>query len=231
MKRIAFVATLAFVAAACRPAESATRADTAGAPQQHVSAADSAAAEAMLSRADKARIQGDPKQKLFIVEVSDFQCPFCKMFHDSTYAAVKREFIATGQARMAYVNYPIQSHENAVPAAQAAMCAAEQDKFWAMHDALFDTQEKWAPLADPSKVLESLAQKVGVDIPKWRACVQGGVMKRLIGADHQRGVAAGINSTPSFFVGDEVIRGAAPIGAFRDAIKKARDKAAAATKK
>lgn len=233
MKRLVL---LALFAAACRPAESATQSASSAAGtgsaanQQRTSSADSAAAEALLMRADKARIQGDSSAKIWIVEVSDFQCPYCKMFHDSTYATIKREFIATGQARMAYVNYPISSHANAVPAAEAAMCAATQDKFWAMHDALFNSQDTWAPMPDPSKALESQARKVGVDIAAWRACVQGGVMKRLISADRQRGSSAGVNSTPYFFIGDEVVRGAAPPEAFRAAMKKARDKAAANTK-
>jgi protein-disulfide isomerase len=227
MKRSLLVAILL---AACTPAESATRRDSGDVAQQRMSPADSAAADSLLARADAARIQGDANAPVFIVEVSDFQCPFCKMWHDSTYATIKREFIATGQARMAYVNYPIESHENAIPAAEAAMCSALQGKFWQMHDALFDTQEKWQHMPDPTAHFESLAQKAGVAIPALRDCRKGGVMRRLINGDKQRGIVAGVNSTPSFFVGDQVIRGAAPAQAFRDAVKKARDKAAAAKK-
>jgi protein-disulfide isomerase len=183
----------------------------------------------MLATADKARIQGSSAAPVWIVEVSDFQCPYCKMWHDSTYATIKREFIATGQVRMAYVNFPLQGHANAVPAAKAAMCAALQGRFWEMHDALFDSQETWAPLRDPMPKLESLATGVGVKPSEWRECVNGQVIQRLINADRQRGDAAGVTSTPFFFVGDEVIRGAAPASAFRAAILRARQKAAAGT--
>jgi len=229
MKRLVIFAVLV---AACKPAESATQSAgkaTPGASQQSATP-DSAAAEAMLSRADKSRIQGSATAPIWLVEVSDFQCPFCKMWHDSTYETIKKEFVASGQVRMAYVNYPIASHANAVPAATAAMCAAEQDKFWQMHDALFSSQDQWAGLPDASATLESLAQKVGVNVPRWRECVKSGVMQRLIFADRQRGTSSGVNSTPSFFIGDEVIRGAAGAPDFRAAIKKARAKAAASAK-
>jgi protein-disulfide isomerase len=228
MKRLVILAVLV---AACSQADGSSLSDNTALPQQgRLSPADSAAAEALLAKADQGRIQGDANAKVWIVEVSDFQCPYCKMFHDSTYATIKREFIATGQARMAYVNFPIQSHENAIPAAEAAMCASVQGKFWTMHDELFRTQPSWAGLQNPSAHFESLAKKVGVEIPSWRSCLAGGVMRRLITADRQRGVSAGVNSTPYFFIGDEAIRGAAPAQAFRDAMKKARAKAAAGTK-
>ena len=219
MKRIV---TLAIVLAACKPAESATTTAAAASPtasavtagQQGV-APDSATAEAMLSRADKARIQGNASAPVWLVEVSDFQCPYCKMWHDSTYETIRKEFVATGQVRMAYVNFPISSHVNAVPAATAAMCAAEQDRFWPMHDALFASQDQWATLADPATMLEGLAQKAGVKMPQYRDCVKSGVMQRLIFADRQRGTTSGVNSTPWFFIGDDVIRGALPGDLYR----------------
>jgi protein-disulfide isomerase len=222
MKRLVI---LAFAVAACQPAESATQSSTRSAGQPR--AVDSALAEALLERADKSRIQGSATAPVWIVEVSDFQCQFCKMWHDSTYATIRREFIATGQVRMAYVHFPIQTHANAFPAAKAAMCAGLQDKFWPMHDEIFKSQNDWAPLQDASAKFESLAVKSGVAIPAWRECMGGSVMDRLIAADRQRGLAAGVNSTPYFFVGDEAIRGAAPAEAFRAAIQRARTKAAA----
>ncbi|HEX7938526.1 MAG TPA: thioredoxin domain-containing protein [Gemmatimonadaceae bacterium] len=233
------LACLVICLAACKPAESATTAAASGSvtavpasaarganAAQQGSAPDSATADAMLSRADKARIQGSPSAPVWLVEVSDFQCPYCKMWHDSTYEAIRKEFVATGQVRMAYVNFPISTHVNAVPAATAAMCAAEQDKFWPMHDALFASQDQWATLADPASMLEGLAQKVGLKMPEFRDCVKSGVMQRLIFADRQRGTSSGVNSTPWFFIGDDVIRGAAGTQEFRVAVQKALAKAA-----
>ncbi|MGH7710186.1 MAG: DsbA family protein, partial [Gemmatimonadaceae bacterium] len=100
--------------------------------------ADSAVSEdPRLAKADLARIQGNPAAKTWFVIISDFQCPYCKQWHDSSGEALRREYVATGKIRVAYVNYPLGQHRQAVPTAEAAMCAGPEDKFWAYHDALF----------------------------------------------------------------------------------------------
>lgn len=180
--------------------------------------------DALLERADKARIQGDTAAPVWLVEISDFQCPFCKQWHDRTYPDLVREYIKTGVVRMAYVNFPLGQHPHAMPAAEAAMCAAAQDKFWPMHDAIFNTQDRWAPLPDARATYDSLARSVGVDTTAYRKCLQSGVMRRLIDSDRGRGLSAGVGSTPTFFVGDQPIAGAAPLEEFRKAIERARAK-------
>jgi protein-disulfide isomerase len=230
MKRILAVALLC---AACKSSDgnarsapatgTSTTAQPAAAQQQPASAAD----DALLERADRARIQGDSTAPVWLVEVSDFQCPFCKQWHDRTYPDILREYIRPGIVRMAYVNFPLGQHPHAMPAAEAAMCAAAQNKFWPMHDALFNTQDRWGPLPDAHAMFDSLARSVGVDTAAWRKCVQSGVTQRLINADRGRGLQAGVGSTPTFFVGNEPITGAAPIEDFRQAIERARSKAPA----
>jgi threonine dehydrogenase-like Zn-dependent dehydrogenase len=115
-----------------------------------------------------------------MIIASDFQCPYCKMWHDSADMTIRREYIDNGKVRLAFINYPIGNHENAVPAAEHAMCAAAQGKFWEMHDALFGAQDKWVPLPDPSTVFTDLAAKAGVDVNALKACVasvkKGGVV-------------------------------------------------------
>jgi protein-disulfide isomerase len=185
--------------------------------------------DALLERADAARIQGAKNAPVWLVEISDFQCPFCKQWHDDVYPIVKREFVDAGVVRMAYVNLPLQMHANALPAAEAALCAAAQDRFWPMHDSLFSTQEKWAPMPRPAGFMDSLAVRVGVNITDWRACMSSGVMQRVVNGDKARARTSGAKSTPTFFVGDEPIEGAAPIAAFRAAIARARAKAQGGT--
>lgn len=163
---------------------------------------------------------------MWLVEISDFQCPFCKRFHDETYPAIKREYIDRGIVRMAYVNLPLQMHQHALPAAEAAMCAAVQDKFWPMHDKLFDTQEQWAAMPSPAQLFDSLALSAGVNAAAWRECIRGQAMRRVINGDRARASSTGVRSTPTFFVGDEPIEGAAPIDTFRVAIERARAKTA-----
>jgi protein-disulfide isomerase len=236
MKRLL---TLVLLVAGCRPSDGGAKSPPAQGASASVAApasaaspaaqskADSARDNALLERADRSRIQGDTAAPVWIVEISDFECPFCKQWHDSTYPAIVREFIRPGIARLAYVNFPLAQHPHALPAAEAAMCAGAQDRFWPMHDAIFNAQSRWVPLTDAMPMYDSLAVSLGVNATQWRDCVRSNVMRRLINADRARGTTAGVGSTPTFFVGDEPIRGAAPIDAFRAAIARARTKAAA----
>jgi len=227
----------AFVVLACAQSDGATSKNPAT-PATQVSStsngaqgvSDSVRDNALLERADAARIQGSKDAPVWIVEISDFQCPFCKMWHDSTYPGIKKQYVDAGVVRMAYVNLPLSMHPNAVPAAEAAMCAAAQDKFWEMHDALFNSQTRWAPLPAPGPALDSIAMKVGVDAKAWHDCLKSGVMKRLITGDRERAAMSGAKSTPTFFVGNEGITGAAPLDVFKSAIERARTKAAGTKK-
>src|SRR5213079_1028197 len=81
-------------------------------------------------RADQGRIAGSPNAGVWVIAASDFQCPFCKRWHDETYPLILRDYVQTGKIRLAYLNYPISSHTYAVPSAEAAMCASAQGKFW-----------------------------------------------------------------------------------------------------
>jgi protein-disulfide isomerase len=227
MKRLFPVAlAMVLVVAGCKSSDG--QATPSRAPGAAAVTGDSARETALLERADAGRIQGARTAPVWLVEISDFQCPYCKQWHDQTYPLIKREFIDSGHVRMAYVNLPLSSiHRHAAPAAEAAMCAAVQDKFWPLHDSLFATQDRWNKLEDATAVFDSLALKVGVKADDFRDCVRSQVMRRLLNGDKQRAGSAGVTSTPVFFVGDEMIRGAAPIAEFRAAIKRARTKAAA----
>ena len=180
---------------------------------------------ALLEKADAGRIQGSRGALVWIVEISDFQCPFCKRWHDEIYPALQREYISKGLVRMAYLNLPLAQHVHAEPAAEAALCTAAQDKFWPMHDKLFQTQERWTPMSDARALFDSLALSTGVNAVAYRSCMSSRVMRRVIDGDVTRAAASGARSTPTFFVGDAVIRGVAPLDTFRLAIERARAKA------
>src|SRR5204863_2147972 len=133
------------LALACAPASnkrqgsestSVTRAET-------TAVASRAPTDSNITRADLARIQGSSTAPLWVIEVSDFQCPYCKQWHDQTYNAFIDRYVKTGKVRLAYVNFPLGIHAHAFPAAEAAMCAGVQNKFWPMHDSLFAAQGRW----------------------------------------------------------------------------------------
>lgn len=175
----------------------------------------------LLRRADHARILGNPSASVWVVEVSDFQCPYCRQFHDESYGELKRAYVDSGKVRLAYVNFPLPMHHNAFAASEAAMCAAAQDKFWQMHDALFATQKRWETLAAPQATFDSLAAAQGVDLAPYHTCVSGHLTKPMIEADIDRATKAGVESTPTFLIGGLMVTGAQPVANFRRAIDSA----------
>lgn len=215
--------------AACRPSDGRSRAapgsTSVAAPAAGiggVGTADSARIDSLLQRADAGRIQGAADAPVWLVEISDFQCPFCKRFHDEVYPAIKREYIDRGIVRMAYVHLPLNIHQHAEAAAEASLCAAAQQRFWPLHDKLFETQNRWAGMDDAAALFDSLAVASGVNATDWRDCMRSGVMQRVINGDRTRAASVGARSTPIFFVGNEPIQGLVPFEAFRQAIERAR---------
>jgi len=173
---------------------------------------------ALLRKADAGRIDGDPNARLIVLEVSDFQCPYCKTFHDQTYPALRTTYIASGKTRIAYVNLPLRSHQNAWPAAEAAMCASAQGKFWVMHDSLFNSQERWAGLAKADTMFIRFASTMQLDAAAYATCISSHATRPLIASDAERASSAGINGTPAFIIGDSVLSGAYPFSDFKRVI-------------
>jgi protein-disulfide isomerase len=175
--------------------------------------------DSLLSRADKGRILGSDSAKVWVIEVSDFECPYCAVWHNTVYDSLRRGFIETGQVRFAYLNYPIASHRHAWPAAIRAMCAAAQDKFWPVQSAIFRSQERWTALPDAIPFFDSLVVAQGVDAGRLRACVESEATRPLIQADMDRAIDAGVNATPYFLIGDTRLSGVQPIDRLRAAIE------------
>ena len=203
-------AVVVVVILACSKSSSASAAPAANGPDS-----------ALLKRADHARIEGSASAPVWVIEVSDFQCPFCRQFHDESYRELKRAYVDSGKVRMAYVNFPLSMHRNAFAASEAAMCAAAQDKFWQMHDELFNTQKQWEALPSPQHMFDSLAVAQGVDLPAFQKCVAAHLTKPLIEADIDRATKQGVESTPTFLIGGMMVTGAQPLANFRRAIDSA----------
>lgn len=218
----ALAATLAGTLAACGSAGPETAAAEDVAPDAVVSltsnAASDSARDALIARADAGRIKGSPAAKVWLVVISDFECPFCKRWHDETAPRLEREYVRTGKIRIAYLNFPIPTHRNAQPAHEFTMCAAEQDKFWPAADAVFDTQGLWKRRSDAPAYFDSLAANLGIDRTRLRACINSGDTRPLIESDYRRSQRIGIGSTPTFLIGDQAIIGAQPYEAFKAAI-------------
>ena len=172
----------------------------------------------LYAAADSGRILGAPGAKVWMLMISDFQCPYCKSWHDQSFAALRKEYVDNGKVRMAYMNFPLDQHEQAVPSAEAAMCASVQRKFWEYQSALFGAVERWGKPGDQSAVYDSLATAQGLDLARFRGCMRSHVMRAVVEGDRVRMQQAGVQSTPSFFVGNQAIAGAQPTAAFRQAL-------------
>ncbi len=215
---LTFAAAVTFVSLACSKANGRPTPDAATQPASGPPATTGKATDSLAKVADGSRIQGSPSAKLWVIEVSDFQCPFCKEWHDATYQMLLDSYVKTGKIRMAYVNFPLSIHANAHQAAVAAMCAGAQDKFWQMHDALFASQSKWEAAKDPAATFESLATSVGVDATRYNACLTSPSITALIAGDQERARSGGVSATPSFWVGGKLIEGAVPPNEMKAAI-------------
>jgi protein-disulfide isomerase len=137
--------------------------------------------------------QGDPDASVTLVEYGDYECPHC----GRAYPIVQRVQKHFGD-RLLFVfrNFPLnQSHPHAESAAEAAEFAATKDKFWEMHDALFENQDRLG-----SELYEELAEKLGLDPIALTSSLDSGEFTDRIRADFNSGIRSGVNGTPTFFI-------------------------------
>lgn len=180
----------------------------------------SARAEGLLAHADRMRTLGSPDAKVWMIMVSDFQCPWCAKFERETWPAIRDEYVFTGKVRVAFLNYPMPAHRNSWAASEVAMCTAGQPtgKFWPIHDAIFREQEHWETESDPLPKLFQQLDKLGMPVDSISSCVKQHLTRPLIQGDIDRATRAGASSTPTFFIGGTPLIGAASITEFRKAI-------------
>jgi len=166
---------------------------------------------------------GDVKAPLTLVEFMDFQCPYCVRFHKNVFPRLKTEYIDTGKLRYVARNLPLRFHAQARNAAQAALCAGDQGKYWQMRDTLFRNMQKLEP-----EQLVSYADGLSLDMGKYKGCVEGKKYMDVIDKDMADARKIGITGTPSFVLGKsggkelsgERVVGAQPYSAFETRIKK-----------
>ena len=162
------------------------------------------------------RSKGRRDAPVTLYEMSDFQCPYCRAFALGTMPLLEQEYITTGKVRLVYINLPLTSvHANAQAAAQVAVCAARQDRFWPMHDLLFRHQDDWAKLPKPEAFLLALGDSARLDHAALARCLAAKATASEVDADAARARRAGAVSTPTFYVEGGLLEGAAPVTVFR----------------
>jgi protein-disulfide isomerase len=168
---------------------------------------------------------GGKEPKITLITFSEFQCPYSGRAK-GTLEELKKTY--KDDLQITFRHYPLPFHNNAMPAAIAAVAAAEQGKFWEMHDKLFANQQALAA-AD----LEKYAQEIGLDMAKYKAAIDDPKTKAKVEADLKMGNNFGVQGTPSFFLNGRAFSGAYPLDSFKNAfdeeIKKVDAKLASGT--
>jgi predicted DsbA family dithiol-disulfide isomerase len=145
---------------------------------------------------------GDDAATVTLVEFSDFECPYCAGFTE-TLQRIKREY--EGRIRLVFRQFPLtQIHPNAMKAAEASLCAAEQEQFWPFHDVLFADQQGLGV-----SQLKEKARQVGMDGQTFDSCLDSGRHTEAVEADLQAGARLGVSGTPALFVNGRPAEGGA----------------------
>ncbi len=156
---------------------------------------------------------GPEDADIVIVEFSDYECPFCKRWHDQTYRPLMEAY--PGKIRLVYRNLPLPelNHTNAVSAAEAALCAGDQQAFWEFHDKLFSDEYGLGEAA-----YLKYAADLGLDTEAFTECVTSRRYQEFVEKDRQFSKQLGVTGTPTFFINGLAIVGAQPFEVFKQVI-------------
>jgi protein-disulfide isomerase len=168
---------------------------------------------------------GDPNAPVTIVEYSDFQCPYCRVFHDETFPLLLRDYVQTGLVNFTYLNFPVVDGRSATKesthAAMASVCAAQQGKFFEFHDLLFANQTGENIGDFSERRLYAMAEIAGLDAEAFDACYTDPATADEVDAQRAAGLRAGIKSTPSLLINGTLMVGALPYADLQAAINAA----------
>jgi protein-disulfide isomerase len=141
---------------------------------------------------DDSPVRGSPMAPVTIVEFSDFECPFCGAAYPILEQLVEQ---SDGKVRLVFKHYPLDQHTHARLAAKAAIAAKKQNKFWEMHDLLFENQHR---LQKPDLV--RYARQLGLDVERFKKDLESEEVEKALAADKAEGREVGVQGTPTIFV-------------------------------
>lgn len=147
--------------------------------------------------ADPPHTLGPANAPVRLEEFGDFECPPCGLFHPIL-KQMKEEF--GDKLQVTFREFPLASHQNAVPAASAAEAAGMQGKFWEMHALIFEHQNEWKIAFDARPIFEGYAKQIGLDVERFKRDVTSDRVEQRIFLDGKRGRSMGVNSTPTVFL-------------------------------
>src|SRR5512135_875464 len=164
--------------------------------------------------------QGNKAAKVVFIEFADFQCPYCERWHQQVEPQIVRQYVQSGQVTFVYKHSAFLGQESEW-AAEAAECAADQNKFWQYHDLLFQKQNGENQGAFTKDNLIAFAQSLELDMAKFTPCLTNDETLARVNADTEEGRQVRVTGTPTFFINGQRIVGAQPYGTFQAAIDQA----------
>lgn len=167
--------------------------------------------------------RGPAKAPVTLVEFSDFQCPFCAR---SQAVLQQIQEVYGDKVRLVFKHLPLDMHKDARGAAEASLCAADQGKFWELHDWMFANMNQ---LAKPQLIAQ--ATTLGLDADRFARCLTEGEKASVVNADMLAAQELGITGTPAFVVNGRMIMGAQPFEAFKEVIDDELARAGAAARR
>ncbi len=154
---------------------------------------------------------GPEDAPVLMIEFSDYQCPYCRKFALETLKPLLERY--RGKIRYVYRDFPLESiHPYALKAAEAANCAGEQGRYFEYHDILFERQKEWS--GEGVDRFYGYAEELGLNVTRFRECLDSGRYEQEVRKDMQDAVAAGVRSTPTFFINGIMVTGAQPLEVF-----------------
>ena len=164
--------------------------------------------------------KGGKESKVTLIEYSDFQCPACGHY----YPLVKQLAQEFGdKIQFAYRHFPLPSHKNAELAARAAEAGGAQNKFWEMHDMIFEHQGEWSEKSagDARNIFRQYAEKLGLDTARFESDLDSDAVENKVENDRQSGLRSKVNSTPTFFLNGQKIQNPRSYDEFKSLISEA----------
>src|SRR3989344_2150133 len=162
-------------------------------------------------------VLGNTDAPVTMLQIADFQCPFCKKFFDESFTAVKNEYIDTGKAKLIFVNLAFLGPESK-NAAEAAMCAQDQGKFWEYHDELYKNQKGENLGTFSVKKLQEIAQGLNLNMSEFDSCADSDKHQKRIEKEAELASKYGLRVTPTLIINNTVVKGAQPTDNFRQAL-------------
>ncbi len=152
-------------------------------------------------RAATSRVKGSQQAAVVVYEMADFQCPYCAQFAREIFPRIDSAYVRTGKVQWVFVNLPLPNHPHSWAAAEAAMCAgAAGEKFWPMHDLIFERQARWNNMRQAATVFEGYARELAVDSLAFSKCVADDQVAALIIRDVLMSTSVRVTGTPAFSI-------------------------------